>query len=348
MTRCLLCCLLLLSFLPRLSAVEATVYLSNGQSLFGRVTTNRPIEFQDIFHNQFVAIPLSQIFRLFLVEEAAMFCSPWSNGEQEQQEAVEKRYLMSVITWNGKQHWGRFDCRVTVHEKYQKQRHFFITPIQVARNLKLHELYYVKEIVFQNAQPEAVGKLQWMSLAGKVKSAYRFHHIFAAHQQLGIVFAGSFDMSGENYQIPDIAPGIYDLFLVGDKQVLFATSVPQRRHWYDIETREDNPVFRHWLTGQAPATSLKVLHQWGRQSDTRALVGEEKQIVEYGEAKKQKSLWLCFCFYHHERWQIRNFQLLYQDDRQIPLPILLFDPRLSDVTIPLDTSGKRRLDYVWE
>jgi hypothetical protein len=329
--------------------VDATIHLSNGKSLFGKVTLNQPIEFQDIFLRKYVSFTLPQVFRLFLVEEGITSRTPWQEADNKADGRVEKRYLMSVITWQGEQYWGRFACRLTLHEKYKKLVKFIIAPIQVNDNLKFSELYYVREVVCQPSQLSNVAKLQWLSLSGSVKAGKTFHHIFAVHHELAIVFPGSMDATGEIYEIPDIAPGIYDLFLVGDKEVWFAPLMPHRKNWFDLEVYNGDARLHNWLNAQEGNSCRRVLYHWGRQSDTRALVGDEVKLLEAdGSYSWRRSLWLCFCAYHQERWHVKNFHLLYQHQGTEALPKLLLEPRLGNIGIPAETNGKKRYDYSWD
>jgi hypothetical protein len=332
--------LLVLASQCPIHAVEGSIILSNGLTYTGKITLSLPVQFHDIYRRKFIFLALSQVYRITLWEESVLFGKPWREEKDPSEPAIEKKYLMSVITWEGEQYWGYFHCRVTLHEKF-RQHKFLIAPIQVVRNVPFSELYYVKEIICQATPKVSIpDPSRLLALCGKIQPAKVFHTIYAVHCQLGIIFQGIISQDGQWYEIQDIVPGHYDLFFVGDREFVFGITPPDRKSLLDQEVVSSRPGFEKWI---ASGSNRQLLYMMGRLSDIKAIVAEE---ILSSNQERECVFWLCLCFYRNGEWRLKNYHLLHRQNGNIPWPKLLVDPTVANVVVPLQP-GKIQYDCLW-
>ena len=353
-----LICLLYFIFVPAW-AIEGTVLLSNGKSCSGKLSLSRALQFDDLFTKKPVFLALSQVFRIIVWEQTTIFAIPSQQSDTPDAiatPALEKRYVMGVTTWTGESYWGYFHCRITVKEKH-RERKFIIAPVQVARNIPFSDLYHVKEVI---CQPAPSGNIpaadQLLYLCGVIKPGKAFRRIYAVHQTLGLIIAGKIFPEQNWYEIRDILPGNYDLVVVGETEVLFAFTPPERKHIMDKEVNEFSSDFMTWIEGQPSQDGQdrikrRLLYLVGQRSDTRAILAEDNQSTANTDAEAPRIIgarrfWLCLCSYRHEQWQINNFQLLLQQDSDKAWPNFLIAPELGNVELS-SQGGKQQHDLVW-
>lgn len=347
----LLCCFVLF---PRLYAVEGTVHLSNGKSHTGKISLSHAISFRDIFRQKDISLSLSQIYRISLLEEGIYGNVPFDE-DLAAHSRIEKKYLMGVTTWEGKIYWGYFNCRVTIRDR-AKTLKFTLSHTQTTNQLKLSELYYIKELVCQPPKDGAVpSDEESLSLCGSIHPKGVFKDAYAVHYQLGIIFPGQISEEGGWYSFANIVPGNYDLIFSGERNIVFAMSPPMRKDLMDNEVNEESLQLISWLenTGNRGG-NRRTLYLSGRRSDARAIVSEEflarpeKLSLEETTPKKGLRLfWLCLASWRGHNFAIKNFQLLSRQELTVSPPQLCLDPRLSNIVVPLD-GGKRRYDCLWE
>jgi hypothetical protein len=264
---------------------------------------------------------------------------------------VERKYILSMSTWDGVRYWGRLNLRISVVQPHKKRR--FILSSTKASSLVVDNetVNHVKNVIFTRAEGKAPGADNFLSLCGKLEPAGVFQKIYAVHHELGIIFPGEITKNGTWYSIPDVMPGSYDLFLIGKSEIVFALSPPERKNLMDFPISENTQHFTSWLA--SGNTKRELLYCIGRQSNTKAIVAEEKmtQLVQMPgkilplQAVPKRFLYLWLCSFRSGRWEQNNFCLLYEQDTQKALPALLLDANLANITLPLE-NGPQQYDYL--
>ena len=111
----------------------------------------------------------------------------------------------------------------------------------------------MRSIVFSGQEPPRLTAVP--SLSGKLAPAATFKRVYAIHHSLGIIFSCATSADGTSYQLNDLVPGSYDLFIVGNREIVFYLTPPPLQRVLDKKIRLDSREFLAWL-GSPPHEKL--------------------------------------------------------------------------------------------
>ena len=341
--------LILMFFLTiNLFAFTGTIYLSDGQILHGKVCFSQSLYFWDIVRKHRIRLDASDIVLIKPLLESAQELLSWKHPEASGK--LEIRYLLAFYTKKHHCYWGRCSFRVSIRIR-RKVRRFILSKSYLRIDRPDHKLpVHIIKIINNNFPSTLLD--QSFALSGKLYPKKNFRKLYAIHQKLGMIFSAKLTPNADSYSFPYILPGMYDYFIIGQKEIIFYCSMPERKKILDQMIQENSFSLRSWLDRKEKNVLLcKLLYSKGRYSDTKAIIMEEK----YEDVPKNPSLkhkrkilrryYLWICCYKSGRWRRKNRILLYQQDAKDTPPKLFIDRRLSSIFVPY---GRRcvRYDYI--
>lgn len=316
-----------------------TVTLSNGETYTGHITLERKLSFHDLVKNAPIHLPLHQVYRIETIIESI---APYNNWEVKNNPRMARRWILAIHTWTGQSYWTRLSLNVAVILPNRKRLVFLIPKVQFISTTEKNGPKIISKIEFSPPSPEYKAPTI-LSLKGDLSPQGTFRNVYILQEQHQLWKEGMITNAGSSYEIPTIMPGNYQFFFVTDKEVIFGLQNTVRTEVMDKDIASDIEILASWANSQAPPHHrIRMLHAVGRHSLAKILVMEEA-LPNVVNGTRKLELWLCQ--FHHNRWIINcRYRLLTQTASQ-PWPVLLHDPRLANVQVPIDAVGVQRWDY---